>query len=360
MSELTLGLEKNILSKESIRKHDLLRISNFLLKNGLHLESENLDYSVYYEVNSEIIAHGALEGNILKYFAVDPNYQGYNLINSIASELIAEAFRQNIFKLFVFTKPVNLNIFKSIGFYEIIQTDKIAFLENDRNSFPNFLKTINKETIENKYYLNNEDNIKNIASIVMNCNPFTLGHRFLIETASKNNDLVHLFILQEDLSSFPFKTRFKLIEDGIQDLKNVVLHKTSDYLISQATFPTYFLKADEVDLVEEQSIIDVKLFLKIAKSLNINKRYVGEEPLDITTSTYNKVIHSILSENNIEVVEVKRLETQNGEIISASKVRSLLKLSKIVELDQFIPSSTKKFLNSEEGQKLISKLKESK
>ena len=83
------------------------------------------------------------------------------------------------------------------------------------------------------------------GAVVMNANPFTLGHQYLIEKAASACSLLHLFIVSEDASLVPFPVRFQLVKDGISHLSNVVLHKTGSYLISNATFPSYFLKDEE-------------------------------------------------------------------------------------------------------------------
>lgn len=54
-----------------------------------------------------------------------------------------------------------------------------------------------------------------VGSIVMNCNPFTLGHRYLIEYASKYVDYLYIFVVEEDKSFFPFSDRIDLIKKGL-------------------------------------------------------------------------------------------------------------------------------------------------
>ena len=63
-----------------------------------------------------------------------------------------------------------------------------------------------------------------IAAIVMNANPFTLGHLHLVEKASKENDILHLFIVSEDKSIIPFNERKQLIMEGTSHLKNIIYY----------------------------------------------------------------------------------------------------------------------------------------
>ncbi len=46
------------------------------------------------------------------------------------------------------------------------------------------------------------DKNKRIGGIVMNCNPFTLGHKYLVEYAAREMDYLYLFVVEEDLSFF--------------------------------------------------------------------------------------------------------------------------------------------------------------
>lgn len=76
----------------------------------------------------------------------------------------------------------------------------------------------------------------------MNANPFTLGHLYLTERASAENDTVHLFMVSEDASLIPFKVRRRLVTEGTSHLDNIIYHDSGPYIISSATFPSYFQK----------------------------------------------------------------------------------------------------------------------
>ena len=159
----------------------------------------------------------------------------------------------------------------------------------------------------------------------MNANPFTLGHQYLVEKASSENDVLHLFIVSDDSSLVPFEVRKKLVIEGTKHLKNICYHETGDYIISSATFPSYFQK-DEVAVIESQANLDIEVFTKIAKVLNINKRYVGEEPNSLVTNIYNQTMLKKLPENNIECMVVPR-KKYSDNVISASTVRQIIKIS---------------------------------
>lgn len=46
---------------------------------------------------------------------------------------------------------------------------------------------------------------------MMNANPFTNGHRYLIQQAAAQCDWLHLFLVKEDSSRFPYEDRLDLV-----------------------------------------------------------------------------------------------------------------------------------------------------
>lgn len=344
------GLEKTILDKPTAR--ELKPVEEFLKKQGLELDKK-VQYTVVIEADDQIVGTGSFDKNVLKCIAIDNNYRGLGISNMIASELINEEYRRNNSRLFVFTKPKNEMLFNQLGFYTLEKSDKAMLLENDRYGIERYCNELIDESIEFDY---NARNYKKVAGLVMNCNPFTLGHQYLIEKASKENEIVHLFVVDEDESIFKTDVRYELVAKGIEKLNNVVLHKGVDYIISNSTFPTYFLKCEN-DVVKSQATLDAKIFAKhIAKALGINKRYVGNEPFCPVTSIYNEVLKEILPANGIELIEIDR-KAIDGEKISASRVRALLKEDKLEEVKKLVPKTTYDFLISDKGREIINIIK---
>ncbi|MDO4535045.1 MAG: [citrate (pro-3S)-lyase] ligase [Clostridium perfringens] len=313
----------------------LKALEKFLKGQDLDLD-ENLDYTIILYDNDKIIGSGSFKKNILKCIAISDDYKGFGISNKIISGLVNEQYRRGYSHIFIYTKPKNGAIFRDFGFYDIESVgDKVLLLENKKNGIEKYCNELIKETPK---YEGDK-----VAGIVANCNPFTLGHRFLIEKASKENDLVHLFILWEDESKFSNKARYEMVREGITDLHNVVLHKAKDYIISSATFPSYFIK-EKNDVLSIQAILDSKIFAKyIAKPLNITKRYVGTEPFSKSTEEYNKQMKRVLNENNIKLMEVPRKEFLDEEI-SASKVRKLLEEKQFEYVKELVPITTYKYL----------------
>ena len=220
---------------------------------------------------------------------------------------------------------------QDLGFYEITRVgETLVFLENRRKGFETYL-----------HGLNSRKRPGCSAAVVMNANPFTLGHQYLVETAAKQCDTLHLFVVSEDRSQFPFFVRKRLLEEGVAHLSNVLIHETGPYLISSATFPSYFL-GDSEAVSENHARLDDAVFGKVAHVLGITVRYVGEEPFSQVTRLYNQILTQELPKMGIACRVVPRLEVE-GEPVSASRVRSLLQQGDLKQVRKLVPNSTFSF-----------------
>ena len=194
------------------------------------------------------------------------------------------------------------------------------------------------------------------AALVMNCNPFTLGHRYLIDKASEENSQVVVFIVEENRSLFPFEDRLALVRKGTQDLKNVHVIPGGDYIISTSTFPSYFLRSKD-ERLQAYTGIDAQIFGEhIAPAFNIVRRYIGTEPYCQVTSAYNTAILDTLPSWGIEPVLVERLEKE-GRAISASQVRDFIRQDREQELARLLPDATLEYMATPEGREIIKKIK---
>ena len=171
--------------------------------------------------------------------------------------------------------------------------------------------------------------------IVMNCNPFTLGHRYLIEQAAKQVERLYVMVVREDCSLFAYTERKAMVEQGVADIENVNVIDGSDYAISRATFPTYFLKRLD-DAADTQMLLDLDLFRRhIAPALGATVRFVGTEPTDQLTRRYNQLMHEALK----DVREINRLE-KDGNAVSASRVRKAMEEGDMNTIRQLVPPTT--------------------
>lgn len=181
----------------------------------------------------------------------------------------------------------------------------------------------------------------------MNCNPFTLGHQYLIETAAVLVQHLYIFVVEEDKSIFPFEDRIELVCKGTAHIKNVTVLPSGRYIISSLTFSDYFNKSVMQDVVIDTSM-DVELFAtRIAPVLNIKVRFAGEEPLDRITRQYNETMGTILPKYGIRFIEIPRKIFGDG-VISASRVRKLLECDQFEEIKSIVPSSTYNYLLNRE------------
>ncbi|MDO5563976.1 MAG: hypothetical protein Q4F88_01935 [Eubacteriales bacterium] len=342
-------------------------INAFLSKNGLSFDKkpdycvviyENLDIPQAYikedfASNFDIVAFGAIDKKVLKYLCVDEKKQGMGYLEKLITILIEESIKNKIDNLFIFTKPSKCYIFMQMGFSLICETNKISMLEHKSNGISNYLNDIKNNTKNIK--INDDKNLP-ISSIVCNLNPMTLGHLKLIQKASAESSILYIFLLSEDNSFFKFEDRLEMLKKETSNLKNVQIVLGSDYVISSSTFPTYFIK-DKKEIEITQMELDATLFAKrIAPFLNIKRRYVGTEPLDIVTSKYNEVLKNTFKNQNIQLIEVERFKNNNEDIINATKVREILNYNnysntqKIELIKKYVPLSTieiikEKYLN---------------
>ncbi len=311
---------------------------------GLTYEDAEIQLGVF--EGDKLIAGISLDNNCIKLHRVDFDYSGLGISDLLISDIRKFAIDKGKKNLFVFTKPMYEKNFNSQGFYTVIETKDVVFLENTKRGINNYIKSLEEKKVTGDQ----------VCGLVMNLNPITKGHEHLIKLASQQNDIVHVIIVKEDKSVFDYKTRFKLLEQVCEKYNNVIVHGGSDYVISSSTFPTYFIKSkDEVPKIYAN--LDVNIFGKyIAPALGINRRMVGTEPYSKTTNMYNKVLKAELIKYNVEVLEVERLKI-NDEIISASKVRGFMKDGNIAEALKYLPEETINFLETEEGKKIIEKVK---
>ena len=251
------------------------------------------------------------------------------------TELRREAFARGERQLFVFTKPSNEPLFRSLSFFPVAACGEAMLLESTRGGLRRYLDALPKHG-------------ENCGAVVMNCAPFTLGHQYLVDQARRACDWLYVFVLSEAKGIFPPEDRLELVRQGCQAYSNVSVHPTMGYLISNATFPTYFLK-DQNRGGEISCQLDLEIFAsRFAPALGLRKRFVGTEPLDPVTRRYNEALQSFLPGRGISVVEVPRLEAEGGPV-SASRVRRCLASGDWQLLQQLVPHTTFTYLTKRFG-----------
>jgi len=325
-------------------RRSLSQIDSLLMQEGISRDA-NLDYiCAMYDEDYQIIATGSCFANTLRCFAVSSTHQGEGLLNQIITYLMDIQYQRGNLHLFLYTKISSAKFFQDLGFYEIARVDDtLVFMENRKNGFTDYLTNLSKAKSNGLS-----------AALVMNANPFTLGHQYLVETASSQCDTLHLFVVSEDASLIPFSVRKKLVLAGTSRLANVICHDSGPYIISNATFPSYFLK-DEESVIKGHAKLDLIIFSKIAEALSITRRYVGDEPTSQVTGIYNQIMSSELPLAGIDCIIVPRKQIMK-QPISASTVRQLIKNGDFEALKQFVPISTLNYFKSEEAAPIIERI----
>lgn len=313
-------------------------ITQFLRENDLSIDT-TVEIFITVTRNEHLIACGGLAGNIIKCVAIDESVRGEGLALTLATELINLAYERFCTQLFIYTKTQNEALFRQCGFFTLARVPGVMVLmENNATrlqQYASYLTTLRRDG--NK-----------IGCIVMNANPFTRGHRYLVQRAAAQCDWLHLFLVKEDTSRFPYEDRLALVRAGTADIEKLTVHRGSEYLISRATFPCYFIKEQSV-INHCYTEIDLQIFRNhLAPALGITHRFVGTEPFCKVTASYNADMRRILQDPTnpappVQLVEIERLQ-YHGIAISASWVRKLLVKRDFATIELLVPDATARYL----------------
>lgn len=322
------------------------RIEQFLGDNGLRLDDVDYYATLVDETTDEIVAGGGLKGGVIKCVAVADGHKGEAVANQIVSHLIAQANADGHQCVKLFTKPQNQRMFESMSFRLLAEAPKAILMETGIGGIKRYSEELESEKEKVKSEKSNGKLHHNNTSpqhpimplsgiIIMNCNPFTLGHRYLIEQAAQQVETLYILVVREDCSMFSYDERKAIISRGVAHLDNVVVCDGSEYSISATTFPTYFLKCLS-DASDTQMTLDIDLYRRhIAPALGATVRFVGTEPDDPLTRRYNELMKSMLP----DVREVARLE-KNGVAVSASRVRKAIVENHLAQAERLVPPTT--------------------
>lgn len=311
------------------------KVVNFLAANDLRLEEVDYYAGVFAGDDDELLAGGGLCGDVLKCIAVSDALRDTGMSLSLVSHLLSVAQSNGHQQLKVFTKPENKGIFENFSFHAIASAPKAILMENG-NGLRNYCSQLNALA---------GDKGEKRGVTVMNANPFTLGHRYLVEQAAAQVDTLFIIVVKEDRSLFSYAERKAMIMAGVADIANVVVCEGSDYAISAATFPTYFLKQLS-DATDTHITLDLDLFARhIAPALGATVRFAGSEPLDATTRRYNRLMTELLPAQGIDFVEIERCLI-NDNIVSATAVRDALTEQTLLKALPLVPHTTVPYLVS--------------
>lgn len=277
------------------------------------------------ENENRLVAAASLKGDMIQGVAVDPSFQGEDLTAKVLTHIIGVARRSGLKTLYLFTKAEKAMQFMGLGFKLVAKARPYAALlewgESGIEQYTDKLKALCADAVKKT----DEDKVcqKGLGALVMNCNPFTRGHRYLIEYAAKRKAHVFVMAVEEDISLFPFADRLEMIRLGVSDLDNVTVIAGGRYAVSTLTFPSYFTR--EENLAKAHAAMDSEIFAsKIAPALAVDERFVGTEPFSEVTAVYNETLKERLPRYNIKVTEIHRFEYED-KAVSASEVRAVLR-----------------------------------
>ncbi len=309
---------------------------------GLAFEDGCDDFVGLYD-SGRLVATAGRAGYVLKMFAVAPSHQGEDVLGALATSLTALGRAAGHDAFLVFTRPEHAASFEHCQFRLLVAGGSVALLECG-GGLERYLaerEPLRREGVN--------------GAVVVNGNPFTRGHQYLVETAASRVDHLYLFIVREDRSVFPFATRYHLAEEATRHVPNVVLLDTSRYAVSAGTFPSYFLRRDD-EKARLQMEVDARLFgAHLAPAFGITRRLVGHEPYSDTTASYNRTMAEILPRYGVALVEVQRA-AEGDRFISATDVRVALAVGDMARVERLVPPATLEFLQSPAGRAIATAL----
>jgi len=316
-------------------------VRELIESQGLRYEA-GVDEQVGWYENGRLAACGARKGYVLKMLAIAPEFRGTDILGALVTRLVLSGLSAGHETVLLFTRPENAGIFEALNFRLLATHGTAALLEHGPGL--------------EAYLASHPAAPGRNGAIVLNGNPFTLGHLHLVEGAAKAVDRLYLFVVSEDCSAFPFAARLRLAREATARLANVTVLETSRYAVSAGTFPSYFLKRRD-EAAQAQMRLDLDLFARrIAPAFHVVRRFAGAEPLCPATRAYNAAMAEVLPEAGIALTEVPRLEA-GGAPVSATRVRAAFAAGDFKALADLVPPSTLQFLRSDEARPIAGRLK---
>jgi [citrate (pro-3S)-lyase] ligase len=313
-------------------------IRQLLQDNGLEFD-EQIDTFVICRERGRLVGCAGLDRDVVKDVAVAAGLRGSAVSLRLGSFVVKLAASRGHHDVFLYCRPENVAWFRGWAFHPLVELPGvITLMENNPLALPKYIETLSRERRPGS----------RIGAIVMNANPFTRGHRYVGEKAAQDCDWLHVFVVREEAEPFSYSDRFRLVTEGLADIRNLTVHHGSKYIISRATFPGYFLK-DKAVVEHSFNGIDLMMFREhIAPALGINLRYVGNEPLDVTTASYNAAMKHWLAEAPsiappIDTIVIERLVI-DGSPVSASRVCALFAQGDLDGIEKLVPPTTLAFL----------------
>lgn len=335
-----------------------------LASRGLS-EPEGTDLVLGLYEGDRLAAAGSLVGNVIQGLATARDTEGEGSAAVLVTALLKEAAARGLGRVAVFTKPREAAVFENLGFRRLATAERpatglgAALLEWGSPGIQDWKADLARRV---------EGRPRPSGVVVVNCNPFTKGHQALLEWAATESPWVHVLVVEEDRSLFPFPVRMDLVRKGTAHIRNLQVHPGGPYVISSATFPTYFTRprpgSPDNAVAELHAALDLEVFrAHVAPVLGAVERFVGTEPYCPTTSTYNRLMRELLPAHRrdsapVAVRELPRVE-QGGRAVSASRVRDLIRTGRLEEVRSLVPGTTWEWIRSPEAEPVLERIRAS-
>ena len=230
--------------------------------------------------------------------------------------------------------------------YERMQREGVLTAQAQQTEHPSMLTrdlAVNALHLDLHYEKFHPGKEETVGFVGIHGNPFTRGHRYLIETASKQVDWLICQIIEDEVGAFTYAERFAMAVEGTRDLPNVMVVGSGPFQATRNVFQEYFVKVEPGD-IRKSATLDTEIFAEVvAKRLGITCRFVGDERHNPKMQFANELLKELLPHYGIRVVEIPRIQAGEGPI-SASEARSAAAAGDIETLLQHVPETTLSFM----------------
>lgn len=325
--------------------NDLLYILNTDITNGDIL----VDINIFLQAEMQIIREKESLYFFSEYFNENSNIHCKFLDNTFHANIQVTSLAAHYIKSIVQNKPKEFPVTKRDRY--LYENNKITKIDTN---------TIIGKSLMGSYidYLKKNKRIVHkgqiIGSVILTANPITKGHEYLINIAKSKCDILYVFVVEDNSFEFTTTERFNLVKTVIKNPDIIVL-TTGNLMTAKYTFPAYYQQSHSESKAGIPHMSDIHFYIfggVVAPLLQITKRYVGSEIKDSVTDYYNQKLISTLPKYGIEVVVIKRLEIE-GNNVSASKVRDLIRIKNYKLLSKYLSPDVLEYIKSHRGSKLI-------
>jgi hypothetical protein len=190
------------------------------------------------------------------------------------------------------------------------------------------------------------EGIMQAGAVMLNSNPFTNGHRHLVESAASSMRHVYVFVAEDDKSVFPFSDRLRLTIDGTKHIANVTVIPGGRYIVTQKSIESSASGRGRKKTIAGAHF-DIEIFARyIANALNIAAVYSGggdRSRESGKSSDFDAAMSEILPRYGIAYNLIPKREYR-GAPLSAGLVRSLMREQRFSEIERVVPPSTYTYL----------------